>query len=304
MLILSKLYRHLKLLNTIDVFWWSKVRSENSKFENFGDYLVPFLLEKLAYKKIRRVEPNSNKIFRLFKRKHYFIIGSILDSATTHTIVWGAGIILKNQNVKSAKFLSVRGPLTRNRLIELGYKVPVRYGDPAILLALYSKSDIAKKYKLGIIPHYVDFELANDIYQNESDVKVIDLCTNNPQDVIDSILECKYILSSSLHGIIVAHALNIPVLWTKISNNLYGDDVKFDDYYQSLDMYNVSGVEFKHYSYKEVLRLFDRYKEDVLPKKENFDKLIISLIETFPFKKSKEFKKLIKSFFLGLKAKV
>lgn len=304
MLILSKLYRYVKLLNTIDVFWWSKVKSENSKFENFGDYLVPFLLEKLANKKIRRVDPNSNKIFRLFKKKHYFIIGSILNSATTHTIVWGAGIIIKNEKVKAAKFLSVRGPLTRNRLIELGYKVPVRYGDPALLLALFSNGDRAIKYKLGIIPHYVDFKLANDIYQNESGVNVIDLCTNNPQDVIDSILECKYILSSSLHGVIAAHALNIPVLWTKISDNLYGDDVKFDDYYESLDMYNVKGVDFKHYNYEEVLRLFDMYKEDVLPNKENLDRLIISLIETFPFKKSKEFKKLIKKYFLGLKPKI
>ncbi|WP_282073735.1 polysaccharide pyruvyl transferase family protein [Polaribacter atrinae] len=302
MLIISKLYNHLKLLNTIDVFWWSKVESENSKFENFGDYLVPFLLQKLANKKIRRVNPNSNKVFRLFKKKHYFIIGSILNSATTHTIVWGAGIVIKNEKVKSAKFLSVRGPLTRDRLIELGYKVPVRYGDPAILLALFTNNDTVKKYKLGIIPHYVDFELANDTYQNESDVNVIDLCTNNPQDVIDSILECKYIISSSLHGIIAAHALNIPVLWTKISNNLYGDDVKFDDYYQSLEMYNVKAVEFKHYRHEDILRLFDRYKEDVLPKKENFDKLVISLIDTFPFKKSKKFKRLIKKYLLGLKS--
>ena len=281
----------------IDIFWWSKKKYENSDFENFGDYLVPFLLNKFTNQKFRRVEPNNNFKFLWFKRKHYFVIGSILRLATRHTIVWGAGIIQSNENVESAKFILVRGPLTRNRLLRLGYNVPEKYGDPALLLALLPQEKIIKKYKLGIIPHYVDFEDACHLYKNKIDVLVIDLCTNNPQFVINSILECEYILSSSLHGIIASHALNTPVLWVKISNRLYGDDVKFEDYYQSLELKNIKPLDFQFYTFFEIKILFSKLNSYAVPKKDKINKLILDLTDTFPFRRSPIFKYLIKKYF-------
>ena len=281
----------------IEVFWWSKIKYEDSKYENFGDYLVPFLLEKFTNQKFKRVEPNTDYKFRWFKKKHYFIIGSILSSATSHTIVWGAGIIKRDEFVQSAKFLLVRGPLTRKRLLSLGYAIPEKYGDPALLLALLNQNKTSKKFKLGIVPHYVDFEKANNVYKNEINVTVIDLCTNNPQSIIDSISDCDFILSSSLHGLIVSHTLNIPALWVKISNKLYGDDVKFQDYYESLDLVNVKPIEFKHYKNDEIHELFSNFKTQAMPSRSNINKLITDLVETFPFKKSVEFKRLIKKYF-------
>ena len=58
--------------------------------------------------------------------------------------------------------------------------------------------------------------------------------TNKIENFINQVLECEKIVSTSLHGIICAHAYNIPACWMKIGNRLIGDDVKFFDYFESV----------------------------------------------------------------------
>ena len=282
----------------IDVYWWSRVRENHEELENFGDVLVPYLLNKSTSEKYKWLIPNNNRVLRIFNRKwHYIIIGSILRRATENSIIWGPGIMFHDSKVPKAKFLLVRGPLTRNRLLHLGYEVPERYGDPALLISLFNKSQSNKKFKIGIVPHFLDYIEVNDKFGGDKDIRVINLLTNNPQEIIDEINNCEKILSSSLHGIIVAHALNIPVLWVKISEKLI-DDIKFYDYYSSLKMEWPEIIKFDFNSILEIEILFKRYSDFNLPKKERLNFLINDLIETFPFKKSDNFETAIKNFYL------
>lgn len=46
---------------------------------------------------------------------------------------------------------------------------------------------------------------------------------------------CKYIISSSLHGLICADSICIPNRWIKLSE-LLGSDFKFHDYYSVFDI--------------------------------------------------------------------
>nr|WP_294936593.1 polysaccharide pyruvyl transferase family protein [uncultured Flavobacterium sp.] len=213
------------------IYWWALKRADGN--DNYGDILAPFLAEKLSGKKVVRVKHPMRRRYRWFI-KHYVTVGSIIWAASKKSIVWGSGIIKKNENVRDATFLAVRGPRTRARLLELGYEVPEVYGDPALLLPEFIPNTVEKKYALGIIPHYVDYAEIQQRFAGQEDIKVINLMTDDIIRTTQEIMQCEAIISSSLHGVIVSHTYNIPALWVKFSSKLAGDNVKFYDYFESV----------------------------------------------------------------------
>ena len=134
----------------------------------------------------------------------------------------------------AATFLAVRGPQTRTYLLEKGYAVPEVYGDPALLLPNYYQPEVAKTHALGIIPHISDYAQVSEQYQNLEGVKVISLFTNDIEATTREILSCESIISSSLHGLIVPHAYGIPAVWAQFSDRVFGDGIKYRDYFESV----------------------------------------------------------------------
>lgn len=201
------------------------------KKNNFGDILNPIVVEYLTGKKTKRVATAYTN------KTHLLGIGSILNRATKNSIVWGSGFIKDKSFVTGPpkKILAVRGPKTRKRLLELNMECPEIYGDPALIMPSIYNPKIEKKYVLGIIPHYVDF---NDErlkhMKDDNNVLVIDICNPDPLWVIDQLLQCEKIVSSSLHGLIISDAYKIPNAWVKFSDKVVGGDFKFLDYFQSI----------------------------------------------------------------------
>lgn len=196
---------------------------------NVGDVMTVWLIKKIT---------GSDPIFapKDSYYKKYICTGSILNWADRNTIVWGAGLANKNDVVNPCDIIAVRGPLTRERVkFCLGRKVDV-LGDPALLSPKFYQPSVEKKYKLGIIPHYVDqCILYTHPFANCSEVKIINVF-DSVEKVIDDICSCEKILSSSLHGLILAHAYNRPAVWFEASNQVLGDGMKFHDYLLSVSI--------------------------------------------------------------------
>lgn len=196
-----------------------------SKTDNWGDALCPWLLEQISGLPAR-FEGNG-------RCSKLMAIGSVLHYADNFTTVWGSGLIEHDRlpEKKPHKVTAVRGKYTRNSLIKAGIDSPRIYGDPALLLPLFYQANIQKKYKIGLIPHYVDIdsEWINSI-ANEDNVLLVDV-RQGVKSFIDSVLSCEAILSSSLHGLICADAYNIPNRRIVLSNKVIGGDFKFLDYY-------------------------------------------------------------------------
>lgn len=172
-------------------------------------------------------------------REELFMIGSIIHKCKSNTIIWGSGCInaeLKIKN-KPKKVTAVRGPLTREVLLKNGIECPEIYGDPALLLPLLYKPKKEKKYKFGILPHYIDLNHKSvREFRDRDDTLFIDIQVGyqNWQSFIDKINECEYILTSSLHGVIISDAYNVPNLWVKFSEGVFGNGFKFHDYFASV----------------------------------------------------------------------
>ncbi len=208
-----------------DAMFWSWYEPRN-----FGDWIGPYLYEAISDRISRYCSVTAMQ-----NQPCLLTVGSILRhvSYADRAVVWGSGIISRNDVFSAPREIrAVRGPETRRRCLELGFACPEVYGDPAILLPEYYKSDPGGRRKgLAIAPHFVDFERVSRAVP--PDVRVIDV-TMSVEAVIDALAGSEVVLSSSLHGLIVAHAYGTPAVWIRSGTPIAGDNVKFIDYFMSL----------------------------------------------------------------------
>ena len=268
----------------IRLHWWKEFRKDG--LQNYGDLMSKYLVQKLSKKIVATTRSPLNRYLKRIIKPYYIVIGSVIGAASKNAVVWGSGIISSNQVVNNATFLAIRGPQTRNRLLELGYNVPEVYGDPALLIPLYIPNKNIKKFKLGVIPHFVDYEKVNNALKSDSRIKVIKLLTNNVEKTTHDILECEQIISSSLHGVIVPHAYGIPALWIKFSDKLSGDNIKFYDYYESVNIEFKKEIiiEYNKLTYNKLIETFSETDNILLPEKKKLEQLQNQLLKACPFK--------------------
>lgn len=209
---------------------------------NWGDFIAPVIVKYITGQDSNYLPENNN-----FVGDNYAIVGSILGWLTNPTVkIWGVGFISENSTLRttSKNIYAVRGKLSRSILLKQNIKCPEVYGDPVLLLPKFYKPNITKKYKLGIIPHYID---KNNIWLRNiksNEVKIIDICGES-LGVINQVLECEKIISSSLHGLVLADAYNIPNMWIELSDDVGGKGFKFKDYFSSINkpVFNVRVIK-------------------------------------------------------------
>lgn len=195
---------------------------------NFGDQLSPVVVERLVGYRVEVADDGFKP-----DRVRLLAIGSILHLAREGDFVWGTGVNGNYQCAIKYRFTNlfikaVRGPLTRKFLMdELNVACPEIFGDPALLLPeLYP--DIRRRPPEGdfiIIVHYVDKyffpkDRGNVYYADEDDWTMI----------VSAIVGAGLVISTSLHGLIIAEAYGIPARWLRISE--HEAVFKFKDYYE------------------------------------------------------------------------
>lgn len=232
---------------------------------NWGDDMNYYLCELWFNKHL--INYPTSLLSWIFNRTNYTLIGSVLQSANRNTIVWGSGLITDKEipKEKPKKICAVRGPLSRKVLIENGISCPEIYGDPVLLMPkYYLPNSLEKKYKLGIIPHIFDENnhLVQQFIETSSKVKLISM--KNYEDwksVIDDICSCEMIISSSLHGLILSDAYQIPNAWVEFSDKVFGNGFKFRDYFMSVNKPISNPIRVKSmHDFNNVLNIKDTYQ--------------------------------------------
>lgn len=200
---------------------------------NLGDCLglvvVNWMLEKRGLSLDDYVE----------KKKHLITVGSGVIKSYQNMTVWGSGVMreiyvpikrfFQKSWFRKLDIRAIRGPLSRDYLIKLGHKCPEVYGDPAILMPLiYEGRKEECKYDISIIPQLTT---EKEIRDNYSNAHIISMNTDDYKSVIDQIIQSKLIISSSLHGVILADAYGVPSVWYRGLNKVI--DFKYMDYYAS-----------------------------------------------------------------------
>lgn len=202
---------------------------------NWGDKLNPYMATRLSDAPF----VHRKDVLRQVGLPVHYWIGSHLASAcaTPNSVVWGAGFIRGDDRVSGApgRVCAVRGWKSVARLREAGIDCPDVVGDAALLLPrLYTPKSDLPRAPLGVIAHFKDAdEPFFDAARQWEGVKLIDIC-GGIEEVVDQIVSCDRIASSSLHGIICADAYGVPSIWLRPSNKPIGDGFKFFDYFSSV----------------------------------------------------------------------
>lgn len=211
---LHNAYTYRKKKDALACFW-------HLGSPNFGDDLNPELLAKLSGRPVWRNKKQNVP--------HLLGVGSILERANQNSIVMGSGFISsKSQLAKHPKIvLAARGYLTKEKL---GITDDILLGDPAILIPNLLNISHSPTCELAIVPHVDSYALYLKRFGHLC--KVIDP-SRSVRHVVANIASAKVILSQSLHGLVMADAMNIPNVWISPHQKMLGGEFKFNDYYST-----------------------------------------------------------------------
>lgn len=226
----------------------SSINMRTFTTKNFGDGVNKLFWEYII----------QNKLYCNVSELHYITTGSIMCHVNNKSIIFGTGFISNNgdlggdnyrsiSSIKQAtphKIIVVRGPLSRQKMINFNIECPENYGDPLILMpCVNSNYTNIDDNIIGIIPHYVDKNnknyklLKTNLEKKGYSVKYIDIeVGENHKSLIDNINKCKYIISSSLHGVMMGIVYKKKTIYVEFSNKVLGDGFKFQDFFKSINI--------------------------------------------------------------------
>lgn len=208
---------------TANVYFWRDV-------PNFGDRIGLDLLEHFTGVPARWAEMEFADVV---------VTGSVIEqipSGWTGAVA-GAGVLTRecSKNLMQANVLAVRGPLSRER-IECNNKSSVVMGDPA-LLADELVDVTTRDRQLGILPHWTDTRLQYEgVFQPYNPLFISPF--DDPKTVVANVGRCQKLVTSSLHGLILADSFGIPRRYEKSPRMLpeEGGQFKFHDYHRSIGL--------------------------------------------------------------------
>jgi pyruvyltransferase len=220
----------------IAIYWFGGGRGEI----NFGDSVSPLLVEAILGRHVR---------YAPVSRADMIGIGSVLDLAIQRTwqrkyflrfhplAVWGSGSI-------ESKFLdwpcrlsiaSVRGQKTRDAM---SLHADCKLSDPGLLCSELWPSSQSRSYRWGIVPHVSDRKsarVAQLINETQRSV-MVDLGSPDLKATAKLIASCEFVVSSSLHGLVVADSYGIPAIRADFGSLIKGGDWKFNDYFSTVSL--------------------------------------------------------------------
>ncbi|MEM4267008.1 MAG: hypothetical protein QW404_03055 [Candidatus Nanoarchaeia archaeon] len=193
----------------LKVCWW---RDNN----NFGDCLTPFLLKELG---------GISVVWSHINEADLIGAGSLLEFIphTYKGIIFGSGRMFNGMrfDLRDCNVLALRGKLTKESCLtdcEI-------MGDLGLLCNRFKDEKIKKEYFIGVISHWNHQELIDE-YPGALKIDI----TGDVKGIIEAVQRCERIVSSSLHGLVLADAMGIMRKWVYTNKNP-GEGFKFYDYH-------------------------------------------------------------------------
>jgi pyruvyltransferase len=217
------------MMHPIQAFWWANT-------PNFGDGISQLVMSRVSGRAVELASPMDAEIFGIGSIMKAVRQGALGRRGDRKPWVWGSGVMsaMGKDFTKSVRFAAVRGPLTIERL---GLPIDTPVGDPGLLAAELLDDQPERRAKIGVLLHFSQ-RMPRDLAKRlNKDGRFVRIRADWPNcvDVVRSIASCSHIMSSSLHGLIVADSLRVPSTWLE-GYDIHADPTfKFHDYAMSVE---------------------------------------------------------------------
>lgn len=284
------------------LFWWKTEL-------NFGDLINPLIIKALTGEAPVYAKPSYCNMVAIGSTLHLFL--DRFASNPLHLFVrkylrprvnvWGTGIVnttpqtICDTNGVKASFYrrmsihALRGRLSWHYVNQMGFNTEdIALGDPGLLTAQFLKRNFTEKnYACAFIPHYAEWECRERLSEYKELSKrvpssvIIDV-RQPVDDVLRKIESSKTIVSTALHGLIVADSFGIPNIRYLPKHPLSGTDFKFRDYYSVYETGGGSCVGFDELISENDIpsMVYDLYNVD----REEIKYVQNRLLNKFPYK--------------------
>ncbi|MEL6768285.1 MAG: polysaccharide pyruvyl transferase family protein [Pseudomonadota bacterium] len=204
-------------------------------FANIGDALSAVVVATLSGLPVRHMATRS-------PHERLAAVGTIGHSLKGgHVHLWGTGLDATLNPERDGPWSrpsdtrfsvhATRGPETAATLRRHGVAAPEVFGDPVYLLPrLWPLDEIERRYELGIVLHLSELDEKSPAGRPKAEyrryavpeslagsVRIINMYAESSltafRDKIAEIVSCRRILSTSLHGLVIADAYGIPSGW-------------------------------------------------------------------------------------------
>ena len=191
---------------------------------NFGDRLAPLVVSLMLERAglPRGIRPS----------RRLLTVGSIMHLAQPGDVVWGSG---RNGRIDDDEHMldaldirAVRGPRTREWLLDCGVSCPEVFGDPALLLPLLRPDLVelsrTRRHRVTFVSHIDDGPITVPrgvrVLSPRADVETI----------LRTLVRSELVIATSMHPVIVAEAFGVPA---RSIVNRSEPEFKFADHYLS-----------------------------------------------------------------------
>jgi pyruvyltransferase len=255
---------------------WLRLARQGTWFpRNFGDELSPLVAEFAYNTRVSWAKPQEADIFGL---------GSILEihsSSRSSAVIWGSGARSANAQLQMqppCRVVSVRGANSASVLRANNLPSPRSLGDPGLLVRNLNLESSSRTSGFGILPHFT-------AYSSAESTKVIREFKGagftvlspwwSPERVVREISRLEFLATSSLHGLVVAHAMGTPAGLVTLAEE-HEPRFKYDDY---LSVFGAT-ANFIPYSDFRDPRRFANLRESAELEVRRLDPLIDSVIDS------------------------
>lgn len=207
---------------------------------NFGDLLNVDLFRYFGLR-IRYAAQTYAHVVAIgsFLQRLRPMVGSIASRRPVHVL--GTGFIMPmeiDRFFRPVVIHALRGRLSLAHCERiLGRRLSdVVLGDPGLLIRrIFPEAlKVQKRFDVALICHMKDINSSHlrNARLSKLTYRTIDI-TQDPRTVVMQVAECRFVLSSAMHGLICADSLGIPNRRMVLGDQIEGGDFKFEDYYSA-----------------------------------------------------------------------